>query len=235
MRKLGSFLFLTLIGLFLLLTVLEMPIMGDPANPSNTVTTPRYISEGARETNCKNLVSAIMLNYRSYDTMGEMVAIFTVLAAALAILGREKAKRGLSPLKVEPSPLIKITMVIYIPFFIVFACYVAINGCYSVGGGFQGGVILASVIIIFALIFGFDEAVKKFPASKRVFFEGLAVLYFMLLGLMSLFVGGNFLNLNLFGSPVRKLFTLGLEIGIGLTSGITIASLFYILKKVERE
>jgi len=235
MKKISTPLLLALLGIFLLLAVFKMPPMGDPDNPTNVVAAPRYIAQGSQETGCSNLVSAIILNYRIYDTMGEMVVIFGALAAALAILGREHVKEGLSPLKVEPSPLVRIMMIIYIPFFIVFALYVIINGGFSVGGGFQGGAILASVIIIYTLIFGFDNAVGRLPAKKRVFFEGIAIFYFTVIGFMSVFMGKNFLDLNFSGiSMFQKFLTLGLEISIGLASGVTIASLFYILKKVER-
>ncbi len=236
MKKFIVIVLLVLVGLFLLLAVSKMPIMGDPDSPTNAIATSRYIAKGPQETGCNNLVSAIILNYRVYDTFGEITVIFVTLTAALAILGREKAGEGVSPLKVSPSPLVSTIMIIYIPFFIVFAFYVAIHGFNSIGGGFQGGVILASVLVIYALVFGYDEAVRKFPPKRRILFEGLAPLCFVVVGFMSILAGTNFLNLNFSSvSHFRNFLTLILEISLGLTSGVAIASLFYILKKVERE
>ncbi|MDO8886897.1 hydrogen gas-evolving membrane-bound hydrogenase subunit E [Candidatus Oleimmundimicrobium sp.] len=234
MRKFIVLVFLVLATLFLLSTVSKMPIMGDPDNPTNKMAASQYITKEPQETGCNNLVSAIILNYRIYDTFGEVTVIFVTLVAALAILGREKAREGSYSLKVSPSPLVSTAMIIYIPFFIIFSFYVAINGFNSIGGGFQGGIVLASVVIIYTLIFGFDEAVKKFPVRKRVFLECLAPLCFATLGLISILAGKSFLNLNFLDIPnFRRFLILILEVSIALTSGAVISSLFFILKKTE--
>lgn len=53
--------------------------------PSNT-----YIQNGLKETGAANIVSAIILDYRGYDTLGEAIVLFTSIVGALVIL-RSKA------------------------------------------------------------------------------------------------------------------------------------------------
>jgi multicomponent Na+:H+ antiporter subunit B len=55
-----------------------------------------YINEGPARTGAGNVVAAITLNYRSLDTLGEAIALFTVIVGVLAVsrkIAREKADR----------------------------------------------------------------------------------------------------------------------------------------------
>ena len=74
-------------GLLLLLGSLDMPDTGDPASPPSTHVSPRYIEEGFGETNVPNMVTAVLADYRSFDTLGEVTVIFTAGIGVLALLG----------------------------------------------------------------------------------------------------------------------------------------------------
>jgi len=45
-----------------------------------------YINEGLRQTGAANIVAAIILDYRGYDTLGEVTVLFTAVIGALAVL-----------------------------------------------------------------------------------------------------------------------------------------------------
>lgn len=65
------------------------PVMSAvPAAPAS-----RYLEKGLAETGAPNIVTAIILDYRAYDTLGEATVIFTAIIGTLAIL-RGRAKRG---------------------------------------------------------------------------------------------------------------------------------------------
>lgn len=54
-----------------------------------------YINEGLQQTGAANLVAAIILDYRGYDTLGEATVLFTAVVGALAVLravGRKKSE-----------------------------------------------------------------------------------------------------------------------------------------------
>jgi multicomponent Na+:H+ antiporter subunit B len=59
---------------------------------------PRYIEYGHEETGAANFVTAVVVDYRSYDTLGETTVIFTAGLACLLILGarlgRSKDRRA---------------------------------------------------------------------------------------------------------------------------------------------
>ena len=52
-----------------------------------------YLEDGLRNTGATNLVSAVYLDYRAYDTLGEATVLFTAILGALVILRRKRRKR----------------------------------------------------------------------------------------------------------------------------------------------
>ena len=51
-----------------------------------------YISDGMQKTGAANLVAAVILDFRAYDTLGEATVLFTTIIGATVIL-RKKAKK----------------------------------------------------------------------------------------------------------------------------------------------
>ena len=62
--------------------------------------------------------------------------------------------------------VLRIIVKMVLPFILMFGFYVQLHGEYSPGGGFQAGVILASAFILYALIFGPDQALAVFPPQR---------------------------------------------------------------------
>ena len=79
-------------GLLLLLGSLDIPDIGDPSSPPSTHVSPRYIEESFGETNVPNMVTAVLADYRSFDTLGEVTVIFTAAVAVLLILRAGRTK-----------------------------------------------------------------------------------------------------------------------------------------------
>lgn len=85
-------------GLMLAYGTLGLPAFSDPEAPIHRHVAPRYIQEGARETGVPNIVTAVLASYRGYDTLGEVMVVFTAGAGVIALLrrrrkgGKEKAR-----------------------------------------------------------------------------------------------------------------------------------------------
>jgi len=73
----------------------------------------------------------------------------------------------------------------------IFGIYIILFGHLSPGGGFPGGVILASSFILLMLAFSRQEAEKYFPLSVASKFDCIGALLFILLALMGLGFGIN--------------------------------------------
>ncbi len=86
MKNLLGFVTLVFIGLLLLLVIQEMPVFGDPTNPVHNEVSQRYIEQTVEETGVLNAVTAIITDYRGFDTLGEITVLLTAIAGLLAVL-----------------------------------------------------------------------------------------------------------------------------------------------------
>ena len=91
----------SLTGLLLVYGTLDMPRYGDPLSPAQTHPdlAQRFIHESAGEVGMPNVVTSVLASYRGYDTLGEVVVVFSAGIAVLALLGRKRRK----PLHVEDN------------------------------------------------------------------------------------------------------------------------------------
>ena len=71
----------------LLQAAADLPRVGDGAAPAFTHVARYYIERGHEETGAPNFVTAVLADYRGYDTFGELTVIFTAGVACLLILG----------------------------------------------------------------------------------------------------------------------------------------------------
>jgi len=81
-------------GLFLIYGALDMPRWGDPRSPASVNVSPRYIEKAFEETAVPNIVTAVLADYRGYDTLGETTVIFAAGICCLLILKRRKEEVG---------------------------------------------------------------------------------------------------------------------------------------------
>lgn len=234
MRRAALLLALAAIGLMLLYAVGKMPPMGNPGNPDKTHVAPRYLERGEEEAGAKNIVTGVILNYRGYDTMGEVTVIFSALCAVVAILDREKRGRSRSALdasKVKPSVILRTVVRFSVPIILFFAIYMMLHGENSPGGGFQGGAIIGASVILFAIAFGLPRSTLRFNLKARVVLESSAMVAFLAMGFIGMGFGLNFLTYILPGlSPhnaetVRMLMLTVIEVGIGVGGGVIFTSI----------
>src|SRR3989338_954179 len=71
-------------------TLKELPDFGSPMMS----VVKKYLEEGVSKTGAVNLVSAIILDFRAYDTLGEATVLFTSVIGIMAIL-RRKGRKGI--------------------------------------------------------------------------------------------------------------------------------------------
>lgn len=85
----GPALAVALLALMLAATVPALPAVGDPAAPATNHVAPYYLEHAYKDTGFENVVTAILVGYRGFDTFGEVTVVFTAIAASLAVLRRE--------------------------------------------------------------------------------------------------------------------------------------------------
>lgn len=87
---------LTVVLIFVLLsTVMEMPEFGLSSNPAHNYVMEGYLKDGMAETGAVNIVTAIILEYRAFDTLGEATVLFTAVISLLLILSKNHGKEDM--------------------------------------------------------------------------------------------------------------------------------------------
>lgn len=112
----------------------------------------------------------------------------------------------------------------------LFGLYVIMHGHISPGGGFQGGVMIASSFILLTLAFGYQSGTKRVKLKFRRIMEPMGALIFALIGLLCIFLSANFLHYPVFSIlPNSEMVATAIsviEIGIGVTVTAVIFSMF---------
>lgn len=251
MRFLGLII-VCLTGALLLYGTGEFPDWGDPDSPASIHLSNYYIEKALEETQVPNLVTAVLADYRGFDTMFETAVVFCAGLACFLLLRdfKEKKERfyrhtptgvilhvknSKKILKtgkefehmdkdwVPADLIIKTVCRILIPFIQIYALYVVAHGDFSPGGGFQGGVIFGSSLILLAISYDLKTLLLRVKEKVLGIFAALGVLIYVGIGAICMFMGGNFLDYAKLaplipGDPhhIRALGMLGVEIGVGI-------------------
>ncbi len=79
---------LSVLGFLLIYGSVDLPVVGDPKSPPNEHISPTYLAKSLEETNTPNVVTAVLADYRGFDTLGETTVIFTAGVACWMLLRR---------------------------------------------------------------------------------------------------------------------------------------------------
>lgn len=112
-------------------------------------TAQKYVKDGPDELGGANLVTSVIVTYRGLDTLGEIAVLFIATAGVGFFLRREgntKEKKRRSS-----SEILQSGSAFLFPLILLFGVYIFLHGHLTPGGGFQGGVILASGIVLILL------------------------------------------------------------------------------------
>lgn len=223
-------------GALLIYATLDMPYFGSVDAPSQLHVAPRYINDSMQEIGVPNIVTSVLASYRGYDTLGEVVVIFTAGMGVLVLLS--VARHSESPAKIDAANvsmhekhlILRIVAKILIPFILVFALYVQFHGDFGPGGGFQAGVLFAAAIILYSMLFEMSTARRVISQPLIQLLSAIGVLVYGSVGLVSMLNGGNFLDYNLLSDdPVagQHLGILLVELGIGCTVASVMVILYF--------
>ncbi|MDK2887049.1 MAG: multicomponent Na+:H+ antiporter subunit [Thermosipho sp. (in: thermotogales)] len=153
------------------------------------------------EDGAANVVTSIVVDYRSFDTLGEVTVLFTsALGVGLILHGFKRKTYGRLP-----NFILRVSVGILLPLILLFGVYVFVHGHLTPGGGFPGGTIIAAGILLLYL------SNEEFDLSKTSkFVESYAGSLYIVVGLVGLAIGGVFLINFLPTGVVGDLFSAGI-------------------------
>ena len=128
--------------------------------------------------------------------------------------------------------VLRVVTKILVPPILLFALYVQFHADYGPGGGFQAGIIFAVAFILYGLVFGLDLAKRVAPPDivKRLMAAG--VILFAGVGLVTLFLGENFLDYDALHPDTEHHLgqhygIIAVELGVGITVAAVMIILFF--------
>ncbi|HEY5739769.1 MAG TPA: DUF4040 domain-containing protein [Gammaproteobacteria bacterium] len=209
------------VGVLLVYASFDMPAFGSPDAPAHLHVAPRYLNDSMAEIGIPNVVTSVLASYRGFDTLGEVVVIFTAGVAVLGILHRpERPDDAELSATLQHHTVLRVVGKLLIPPILIFALYVQFHGDYGPGGGFQAGVIFAAALILYCMLFGVQLAKRVINFALVRVLAGVGVLLYGSVGLLGILTGNNYLDYDgLAADPVagQHLGIILIEFGVGMT------------------
>ena len=156
-----------------------------------------YLDKTVSELNTANTVTAIVVNFRGFDTLGEVTVLFLAATALGSILFKKRHHIGERTVLLPASSIVSAGAKLIFPAIILLGAYVFIHGHLTPGGGFQGGTIIATGFLLMLI------AYRDFSISHNILsvIESFAGIGFVTFGLLGFINGGTFLQ-NFMGTGI---------------------------------
>jgi multicomponent Na+:H+ antiporter subunit B len=155
------------------------------------------IAEPQRHTS--NAVTAVVFDYRGFDTMGEELILFAAVVGVVLLLRDERKPppgREIDPVRSDAIRLFGILMLAVVA---VVGLWLAAFGLVTPGGGFQGGVVVSGAVALVFLTCGYRPWQRFGREGLLDPFEGGGASAYVVVGLAALAAGTPFLH-NLLGA-----------------------------------
>jgi multicomponent Na+:H+ antiporter subunit B len=193
--------------------VLHMPAFGAHPLPYGEAIN----AVGTKERHVTNMVSAVNFDYRGFDTLGEEFMLLCAVTGITVLLrGTRGEQLSARPGVLEGRPIrprseaVTLICRMFGVLTLMFGIYVALHAMTTPGGGFQGGVIIASATLLIFAGEGYRGWRRLMHSSMLDAFEGAGATLYAICGFASMAAGASFLhNILPFGKP-RDLFSGGL-------------------------
>ncbi len=197
-------------------------------NPRAAVVADRYITQGEEETGAENIVAGMILDYRAFDTLGESHVLFTALVCVMALLGRSAVpdEERIEPDDYYPThrdPILQRVCLLLGPCIALFGLYIVLGGHLGPGGGFSGGAVLGTGLVILACAFGDDtlDRALTLPRFRKITF--LALCFYSFAKGYVFFTGANGIENHIPKGTPGAILSAGLILPLDVAVGLVVA------------
>jgi len=195
-----------------------------------------FASKGAEEVGAANIVTAIVVTYRGFDTLGEVTILFLTASIIAFFLKLKDEENEIKIKNSDTSELLVTASQILIPIIFLFGIYVFMNGHLTPGGGFQGGAIIATGVALMIL------ANPNIQINQHVihWVESVSGVSFVIVGILGIVLAGGFLDNRIMGlGEFGTLFSAGaipiIYSFVGLKVGAEISNILNKYQKSQKE
>jgi len=179
-----------------------------------------YLNESKNTLKVSNVVTSIVVNFRGFDTLGEVTVLFLASMSLGSILYHRRHFLGDRSVLFPASRVVTSGAKLLFPSIVLLGTYVFIHGHLSPGGGFQGGTIIATGFLLMLLSY-YNYSVSH---KRLTYFESLAGIVFVGIGLAGYAIKGSFLANILPTGELNQLYSGGVIGIIYIAVGFKVAA-----------
>ncbi|MEN9934075.1 MAG: hypothetical protein RLZZ387_654, partial [Chloroflexota bacterium] len=173
------------------------------ASPASSRLTPYFAESSLALANGLNVVNVILVDFRGFDTLGEITVLGVAAIGIYALMAMRPADlpaarpvgppEACAPAEGSRSLILSAALRLLLPLLLVFSVFLLIRGHNMPGGGFAGGLVAAATFVLYALSEGVARARRSLLLSERTFIPiGLTIA--LASALLSLFAGQPFMT-----------------------------------------
>ena len=172
-------------------TIMIIPLITDvqPQTELNSLAK-KYVKDGPDELGGANLVTSVIVTYRGLDTLGEVAVLFIATAGVGFLLRRRKKALSKPVKKRESSEILQTGTLLLMPLILLFGVYIFLHGHLTPGGGFQGGVVIASGILLSFLA----RPQSELNHTVLHTIESLSGAFYIVIGVLGIYLAAGFLD-----------------------------------------
>ncbi len=200
------------------------------------------------ERHITNAVSAVNFDFRAFDTLGEESILFACVMGVLVLFRPQKGE-GTGRVRdheagreiTTASDAIRLLGVALVGPTTLFGLYIVAHGQVTPGGGFQGGVVLASAPLLIYVAGEFRALRRVVPRMLVEIGEALGAVAFIAVGVAGM-AGGtpfltNFLPLGRPGDVLSggSVVLIGLAVGLEVACGLILLLLAFLEETLVRK
>jgi multicomponent Na+:H+ antiporter subunit B len=185
-----------------------------------------------RQRSATDVVTAVVLDYRGFDTMAEETILFAAAIGVALLLRPTRGERTIRPPREMPPAIDDVIGFLgrcFVGPVALIGLYVVGHGHLTPGGGFQGGVVIASATMSVWLTLGHRPFERLNPIAAVDLAEGIGIGGFPLIGLVGVAAGATFLsNVLPLGQP-GSLLSAGTMPILNVFIGVAVAAGFLLI------
>ncbi|WP_438484046.1 MnhB domain-containing protein [Streptomyces sp. S186] len=141
-----------------------------------------------------NVVSAVNFDQRAFDTLGEESILFGAVLGAVVLLRQTRDEHRRPPAPAPVSPPVRRYALLALPVTLLIGVYVVAHGQLSPGGGFQGGVVVATALHLLYIAVDYRALERIRPVGLYEVADAAGEAAYLLVGAGALVAGAAFLT-----------------------------------------
>jgi multicomponent Na+:H+ antiporter subunit A len=175
----------------------------------------------------RNIVNVILVDFRAFDTLGEIAVLATAGIGVRGLLRfAADNRRGLESVEPVTSPVFRTAARLLMPLLLVFALFLLLRGHNEPGGGFVGGLVAAAAFALYAVAYGVQHARQALLVRPLTLLGG-GLLLALISGLPAVLAGQPFLAALWASGPVAIGTPILFDLGVFLVvAGVVVMMIF---------